>query len=123
MTDSRGLGLLHDARRLLAVSWCQGADARDAAGCEVDPWDENAASWSLLGAMVAVLEEEASLVDELPVAELAAALYALSGLIETDSLVEWNDDPRQTQANVLAVLDLAGASYVPLEPVLEFSLN
>jgi hypothetical protein len=123
MTDSRGLGLLHDARRLVAVSWCQGADARDAAGWEVDPWDENAASWSLLGAMVAVLEEEASLVGEIPVAELAAALYALSGLIETDSLVEWNDDPRHTQANVLAVLDLAIASYVPLEPVLELSLN
>jgi hypothetical protein len=123
MTDSRGLGLLRDARRLVAVSWCRGADARDAAGCEVDPWDENATSWSLLGAMVAVMEEKASLDGEIPLAELAAALYALAGLIETDSLVEWNDDPHQTQANVLAVLDLAVASYVPLEPVLELSLN
>jgi hypothetical protein len=123
MTDSRGLALLRGARRLVADSWCRGADARDAAGSEVDPWDENAASWSLLGAVVAVLEEEASLMGELPLAEVAAALYALAGLIETDSLVEWNDDPRQTQANVLAVLDRAAARYVPLEPVLDLSPN
>jgi hypothetical protein len=123
MTDSRGLRMLQDARRLVADSWCYGADARDAGGVEVEPWDESAASWSLLGAIVAVMEEEAALAGELPLADLAAALYALSDLIETDSLVEWNDDPRQTQANVLAVLDRAAATYVPLEHVLELSLN
>jgi hypothetical protein len=89
----------------------------------VPPWDEKAASWSLLGAMVAVLEEEASLTGEVPLDEIGAALYALAELIETDSLVEWNDDPRQTQANVLAVLDHAATTYVPLEAVLELSLN
>ena len=61
-------------------------------------------SWSLLGAIVAVLEREASRNRELPMAELATALYALANLVDSDSLVEWNDRPRQTQGNVLAVL-------------------
>lgn len=107
----------------MADSWCTGADARDAGGSEVAPWDEKAASWSLLGAMVAVLEDEASLAGELPLDELVAALYALAALIDTDSLVAWNDDPRQTQANVIAVLDRAVAAYVPPKAVLELSLN
>jgi hypothetical protein len=111
MTDSRGLRLLQDARRLVAESWCHGADARDAQGCEVKPWDENATSWSLLGAMVAVLEHEASRGGEIPLAALGSALYALSDLIDTDSLADWNDDPRQTQSNVVAVLDRAAAVY------------
>ena len=60
---------------------------------------------------------------ELPLHELGAALYALAALIETDSLVEWNDDPRQTQENVLAVLDRAAATYVAPAAVVELSLN
>jgi hypothetical protein len=123
MTASGGLRLLREARLLVADSWCTGADARDAGGSEVAPWDEKAASWSLLGAMVAVLEDEASLAGELPLDELVAALYALAALIDTDSLVAWNDDPRQTQANVIAVLDRAVAAYVPPKAVLELSLN
>jgi hypothetical protein len=102
---------LQDARNLVAESWCHGADARDVNGFEVDPWEDDAASWSLLGAVVAVLEREASLAGELPLDDLGAALYALADLIETDSLVDWNDDPRQTQDNVLDVLDQAAAAY------------
>jgi hypothetical protein len=123
MAEPPGLRLLRDTRRLVADSWCRGADARDADGSEVPPWDETAASWSVLGAIVAALEEAASLSGEVPLDELGAALYALAELIETDSLVEWNDDPRQTQASVLAVLDRAAEMYVPLEAVLELSMN
>jgi hypothetical protein len=123
MTESRGRRLLQDARTLVAESWCHGADARDVNGLEVDPWDDAAASWSLLGAMVAVLEREASFERELPLAELAAALYALADLIDADSLVDWNDDPRQTQDNVVAVLDQAAAAYRDNCAVLEVSPN
>jgi hypothetical protein len=123
MTDSRGLRLLQDARRLVAKSWCHGADARDAQGAEVEPWDHDAASWSLLGAMVAVLERDASRGGELPLAALGSALYALADLIEIDSLADWNDDPRQTQDNVLAVLDRAAAEYRDNSVVLQISLN
>ena len=123
MTESRGRQLLQDARTLVAESWCHGADARDVHGLEVDPWDDAAASWSLLGAMVAVLEREALFESELPLAELGAALYALADLIDTDSLVDWNDDPRQTQDNVVAVLDQAAAAYRDNCAVLEVSPN
>src|SRR4051812_37505337 len=123
MTDSRGLRLLQDARRLVAESWCHGADARDAQGSEVEPWDDDAASWSLLGAMVAVLERDASRGGELPLAALGSALYALADLIETDSLADWNDDPRQTQDNVVAVLGRAAAAYGDNCEVLQISLN
>ena len=109
--DSRGLRLLLEVRRLVAESWCYGADARDEDGIAVDPWAAAAASWSLLGAMVAALEQQAAEEGELPLDELAAALYALADLIETDSLADWNDDPRQTQENVLDVLDRAAAAY------------
>ncbi len=55
--------------------------------------------------------------------ELGAALYALADLIETDSLVDWNDDQGQTQANVVAVLEQAAAAYEDNCAQLELSLN
>lgn len=106
-----GLRLLREARALVAEAWCSGADARDSAGSKVSPWDERAASWSLLGAIVAVLEREAAVHGELPIPELANALHALANLIDSESLVEWNDRPRQTQGHVVAVLDRAVAEY------------
>jgi hypothetical protein len=121
--DSPGLQLLRETRRRVARSWCRGADARNADGLEVDPWDDDAASWSLLGAMVAALEEEADIWGEMPLDDLAAAMYALSGLIETESLADWNDDPRQTQEAVLEVLDRAAASYVEPELLVQLSSN
>ena len=121
--ESRGQRLLQDTRKLVAESWCRGADARDVNGFEVDPWDDDAASWSLLGAVVAVLEREALLAGELPLDELGAALYALADLIETDSLVDWNDDPRQTQGNVIAVLEQAAVACEDNYAVLELSFN
>jgi len=121
--DSGGRRLLEGARELVAESWCSGTDALDANGLEVEPWDEKAASWSLLGAIIAVLERDASLAGELPLAELGAALFALADLIQTDSLAEWNDDPLQTQAHVVAVLDRAAARCDDGCAVLELSLN
>jgi hypothetical protein len=121
--DSNGQRLLQEARGLVAESWCHGADARDVNGFEVEPWDEAAASWSLLGAVVAVLKREAAFGGELPLTELGAALYALADLIEADSLADWNDDPRQTQDNVVAVLDQAAAAYETSVSVFELSLN
>jgi hypothetical protein len=67
---------------------------------------------------VAVLEREAHDHGEIPLDDLGSALYALADLIETESLVDWNDDPRQSQGNVVAVLDRAADGY---EPALQFS--
>lgn len=110
---STGRGLLLRAGELLSQGWSQGADARDAQGAPVDAWSSAAASWSLLGALVAVLEVEAATRGELPLDELAAALDALARLIEMDSLTSWNDAPGRRQAEVLSVVDAAAAAYVP----------
>jgi hypothetical protein len=120
---SRGLRLLEDARSRVAESWCRGADARNADGLEVDPWEADAESWSLLGAVVAVLEDEAGLWGEMPLDDLGAAMYALSGVIETESLADWNDDPRRTQEAVLETLDRAAAAYVEPELLVALSPN
>jgi hypothetical protein len=111
--EGDGLRLLLAARELVARGWCRGADARNAAGVEVDPWDADAVSWSLLGAIVAVLEWEAQHRGEMPIEDLAAALYALADLIDTDSLVEWNDALARTQDDVTGVLSAAADRYSP----------
>ena len=111
--EADGLRLLLAARGLVARGWCRGADARNAAGAEVDPWDADAVSWSLLGAIVAVLEWEAQHRGEVPIEDLAAALYALADLIETNSLVDWNDELGRTQDDVTAVLSAAADRYSP----------
>jgi hypothetical protein len=123
MMESQGRRFLEAARELVAESWCSGADALDADGLEVDPWEDSAASWSLLGAVIAVLERDASLAGELPLAALGAALFALGDVIRTDSLADWNDDPRQTQDNVVAILDQAAANCADNCAVVELSFN
>jgi hypothetical protein len=107
--DSSAKRLLRGARELVVRSWCRGSDARDAAGRAVDPWDERAVSWSLLGAIVATLEDEAQARGELPLEQLAVALYALAEVIECDSLAAWNDAPGRTQSTVVAVLEQAAS--------------
>jgi hypothetical protein len=72
---------------------------------------------------VAVLEREAKERGEIPLEELGSALYALAALVETDSLVDWNDDPRRSQANVVAVLDRAAAVHESSRPALLTSCN
>jgi hypothetical protein len=116
MDSSPGLQLLADTRALLGLGWCQRADARRADGQEVQPWDEHAASWSILGAIVAVLEREAVERGEIPLEELAAALYALADVITTDSLEAWNDDPKRTQDEVVRVITAAEARFEPPWP-------
>jgi hypothetical protein len=120
---SKGFELLERAQELVARAWCQGADARDAGGRPIDPWAPDAASWSLLGAIVAVLEREAAETGEMALDELAAALYALAEQIDTDSLVAWNDEPRRSQAEVVGVLGKAATEYDPAWAVVHVSSN
>jgi hypothetical protein len=110
MEDRPEQRLLRVAHELVSQSWTRGADARDGSGNPVDPWDDRAASWSLLGAIVAALERVAAKSGEMPLEHLAAALYAFAELIDDDSLADWNDAPARTQAAVLALLDRAAAA-------------
>ena len=89
-------GLLRRARELVGSGWTQGADARAADGTPLDPWSDEAASWSLLGALVAALEEAEAHDRALPLTDLALALDALAGFVDDDSLARWNDAPGRT---------------------------
>ena len=121
--EFKGLELLEGARELIEHAWCQGADARAQNGAAVDPWAPEAVSWSLLGAIVAVLEREAVLNGEMALDELAAALYALADLVDTDSLAAWNDHALRSRAEVWNVLDQAVASYEGAGSVVLVSSN
>lgn len=116
VTRSLGLRLLRNARELISSGWCQGADARDREGDAVDPWDEHAVQWSILGAIVRVLELEAEEHGEVPLEELASALYAVADLIEVDSLADWNDDEQRTHAEVIETIRAAEAVFEPPWP-------
>jgi hypothetical protein len=102
--------LLQRACDLVRGGWSQHADARSAAGVEVQPWHETAAAWSLLGSLVAALEEQADHGRDLPLDELAAALNELAALIDDDSLTKWNDEPSRTHEDVINALEGAATS-------------
>jgi hypothetical protein len=119
----RGLRLLQETRERVATAWCQGSDSRDRHGNTVQPWDEQAASWSLLGALVAAVEHEAEVSGEMPLEELAAVLSPFADLVDVDSLAAWNDDPCRSQAEVLSVLDQAARMYAASSDDREPSMN
>src|ERR1041385_1652270 len=107
MTDA--VALLRRARELIGSGWTQGADARAADGTPLDPWSDEATAWSLLGALVAALEEGEAHDPALPLTELALALDALAGFVDDDSLARWNDAPERTLGQVEAALAAAAA--------------
>jgi anti-sigma regulatory factor (Ser/Thr protein kinase) len=98
--------LLARAAQRVRVGWCQNADATDASGTPIQPWSEQAAAWSLLGALVASLDGPDA-VPELPLPILATAMEALAVLIDDHSLSGWNDAPSRTQRDVVTVLERA----------------
>jgi hypothetical protein len=104
--------LLSGARDRVAAGWCQHASARDAGGRIVEPWDAEARSWSLLGAIVAVTEPQRLERGHLSLTELTSALGALAELIADPSLENWNDAPERARDDVLDVLDRATAIAV-----------
>ena len=105
--DTGAVDLLYRARDLVARGWTQHADARTAGGAGVEPWHAAAVAWSLLGAIVAALEERADDDRELPLVQLALALDELAVQVDDDSLARWNDLPTRTQADVAHALDAA----------------
>lgn len=101
--------IAYRARELIDRGWCQGVDAQDGRGLQVDPWSPRARSWSLLGALVGA-EGVGIAVGRLPVTELGRAIVALGEVANTHSLQAWNDDSTRTKTEVLAVLDAALAA-------------
>ena len=115
----RALELLRMAGDLVAQGWSQHADARTAWGEPTQAWADEAAQWSLLGALVASLER----LDERNegrrlIEDLARVCVALADVIDCDSLELWNDDPARTREQVVHSLDAAShllpaAAFVP----------
>jgi hypothetical protein len=105
--DRDSVELLHRAGELVRSGWSQHADARSADGVEVQPWRDTATAWSLLGALVAALEERSDHGRDIPLEHLAAALNELATLIDDDSLTTWNDEPSRTQDDVIDTLEAA----------------
>jgi hypothetical protein len=110
--DTQAVQLLQSARDLVRRGWTQRAEGRDAQGAAVEPWHAMATSWSLLGALVAALDRTDG-EHELPLVQLADALDALALFVDSDSLTDWNDDPRRTQGDVIAVLETAMDAAAP----------
>src|SRR6266576_3681090 len=98
-----GSELLREAGALVALGWCQHAEARTQYGAAVDISAGGAAEWSLLGALQTVTFRDSSTSLE----DLRGALTAIAELIDDPSLSGWNDDPDRTQYEVRTMLERA----------------
>ncbi|HEY3051261.1 MAG TPA: hypothetical protein VGJ40_05990 [Gaiellaceae bacterium] len=105
--------MLTEARGLLLKGWCQDAYARDERGRIVLPWSDQAASWSLLGAMLATWQRHdeqlnvdfaAHSAEASAVGDATSALIAATG---SPSLEDWNDAFDRRRADVIAAVDEA----------------
>jgi hypothetical protein len=105
--------MLQEARGRLLRGWSRGAQARDPQGRVVLPWSDDAASWSLLGALLAAWnrqdgQEEADFVAHRADAlGLGEAMEALSNATGTSALDRWNDSDRRNHTEVLGAVDRA----------------
>lgn len=110
---AEGRALLEHALELIRRGWTQDTDARAADATPVRPWDDRAASWSLLGALVAAVEHTAAVDGEhAAISELAHACILLADILDTDSLDVWNDSPDRSHDEVLAAIETAAAGTV-----------
>lgn len=103
--------VLTAARELLSKGWTQGAYARSATGI-VDCYSTEAISFCLWGAVRRVAgDNHAS--RSAALAAVAAQLPEpyLSGVNGKPQLVAWHDQGDRTQADILALIDHAIASF------------
>jgi hypothetical protein len=104
--------MLQEARGLLLRGWSRGAQARDADGQVVLPWSDRAASWSLLGALLATWQvhgmEDADFVAHSADARaLGDATQALGEATGTAALDQWNDADGRNLGDVVGAVDSA----------------
>jgi hypothetical protein len=99
-----GSELLLEAEALVALGWCQHAEARTLHGTPIDVLSSRAAEWSLLGALqAATFRDPSTSLDD-----LRSALEAIADLIEDPSLADWNDAAERTADEVTELLADAG---------------
>jgi len=90
-----------------------GAQARDERGHVVNAWSDEAASWSLVGALLASWHRHDDKLDEDFVAHsaearaLSEATKALARTTGTLALDPWNDARERSRSDVIAAVDRA----------------
>jgi hypothetical protein len=105
--------MLMEARGLLLRGWSKGAQARDGRGHVVNAWSAEAASWSLVGALLASWHRHDNRLDIDFVAHsaearaLADATQVLTRATGTLAIDPWNDAPERNRGDVIAAVDRA----------------
>ena len=86
--------------------WSQQARARDVDGSICDPDSLRAVAWSALGAVDASRMRREGILNGIDPSAYMQVVYAIRRAIPTDEFVveDWNDSPRRTKEEVLAVL-------------------
>jgi DNA-binding beta-propeller fold protein YncE len=102
------------AYELVEHGWCQGALARDGAGCPVAAESPLALAWSAPGALLRVWREAAEPDDAVGIAAFGRANLALTAAVRAIPAV-WNDAPGRRRQAVLEAL-LAAVSLVRTLP-------
>jgi hypothetical protein len=109
--------MLVEARGLLLRGWSQGAQARNEQGHTVPAWSGEAASWSLLGSLLASWYRHNETLDEdfvghsMDALALGDAMAALGNSTGSADLDGWNDAKGRTIDDLLAAIDRAAESF------------
>lgn len=88
-------------------TWTQGSSAKNGIGRVVNPGDTTAVCWCLTGAVMKTCPEWSARRYVWRYLKEALTGNRLSGFMDGVSLVDWNDRPTRTQAEVLDLLDSA----------------
>jgi hypothetical protein len=105
--------MLMEARGLLLRGWSQGAQARDAEGHIVPAWGREAASWSMLGALLSSWYTHNEALHEdfvghsMDARALGDAMAALGNSTGSADLDGWNDAEGRRLDDVVAAVDHA----------------
>ena len=94
--------LIRRANELVERGWSRTALALDAAGRQVEPWSEQARSWSLLGALLEAWYEQGLRDGDAFLVAYTALAFATGGRVE-----EWNAARWRTRRHVLAAFPRA----------------
>lgn len=91
---------------LLRAGWCQNTLALDRRGQFLPPQWESAVAWSLVGALYAVLGNDARDDKTCDIEEkLLLAIRDSTGFDDVQLLADWNDQPQRTLEEVLAMAE------------------
>jgi hypothetical protein len=111
--------MLCEAYELVLSGWCQGTDAQDELGRDIEPSSAFARRWSAAGALERVWRRMAG-DDDLGIEAFGRANLALAGTVRGVPR-KWNDSEERTRDDVLIALGQARAlvrSQVGQEPFL-----